>query len=99
MTETANTVRPLHPLALTQRAVLATLRKESLHGYGIMQALGKAAGTVYPVLRQLMEHGWIVEEPTPADKRHYKGVRVPRIYSITEAGKQALRSAEREHRR
>jgi len=68
--------------------VLALLEERPMHGYEVMQALGKEAcgwytpspGSVYPVLQLLQDQGYVTSE-----ERDGK-----RVYSITEPGRSFL---------
>ena len=70
---------------------------EPLHGYGIIQNVGKlsggrvrlAAGTLYGAINTLLEKGWIIALEGEADSRKKE-------YVITELGREML---QREVRR
>jgi PadR family transcriptional regulator PadR len=72
--------------------VLAVLERESLHGYGVIEALqvrsGGAldvpTGTVYPALHRLERTGLISSSWTTA------GGRRRRVYALTRSGRRAL---------
>lgn len=73
-------------------ALLALLVEQPLHGYGLMQELearsgslySASAGTVYPVLQQLVDEGLIV-----AERRGAKTV-----YSLTKAGHREVAASD-----
>lgn len=69
---------------------------EPLHGYGIIQNVGKlsggrvrlAAGTLYGAINTLLEKGWIVALEGEADSRKKE-------YVITETGREMLQKEVR----
>lgn len=78
--------------------ILATLSRESLHGYAIAQRIQQNSGEVlkaeegslYPALQRLLIEGWVTAKwATSANNRHV------RVYAITTAGRKHL-SRERE---
>ena len=81
--------------------VLVSLAQEGRHGYGIIQdvsaatggALTLRTGTLYNIVKRLLEEGWIVESsdrPAPEvdDERR-------RYYAITAGGRRALEAEAR----
>lgn len=74
-------------------AVLGLLHDTPMHGYGLRAQLAGVLGpfralsygTLYPCLRQLLDRGWIAEQPpaTPASAR-----RARIVYELTAAGKE-----------
>jgi DNA-binding PadR family transcriptional regulator len=68
--------------------VLRLLADRPMHGYEVMQALGKeaggwytpSAGSVYPVLQLLQDQGYVTSEDRDGKK----------VYSITESGRAFL---------
>jgi len=54
------------------------LRQPARYGYDLMKATGLAAGTLYPILARLTDHGWLAAEwaePQAAGRpprHHYK---------------------------
>lgn len=68
-----------------QVAILHLLRETSMHGYHIMKELEErsggmynaSAGTVYPALQELLDHGSIQLDDDGSEKK---------VYSITEHG-------------
>ncbi len=73
--------------------VLKTLRRESLHGYGIAQHIQQASegvlrvgeGSLYPALRRLLAAGWVA-----ADWGVSAHNRRARYYKLTPAGRKRL---------
>ncbi|MEM6427661.1 MAG: PadR family transcriptional regulator [Deinococcota bacterium] len=57
------------------------------HGYDITNTLELKSGTVYPILRRLLEGGLVKAEVAASDKI---GRPPKRLFSITEAGEQHL---------
>jgi DNA-binding PadR family transcriptional regulator len=90
---------PLTPAVLD---IMVALGEEEMHGYAIMQEVrrrtaGKrrlAPGTLYRLLRQMEERGWVVEseerpDPSLDDERR-------RYYQLTDLGRRvALAEVER----
>ena len=76
-------------------AVLASISKRPLSGYGIMKEIAEetlgfwkpTCGGVYPILRELEEKGYIKGKWT------FKGKRKMKIYEITDEGKKLLNLA------
>ncbi|GII91038.1 PadR family transcriptional regulator [Sinosporangium siamense] len=72
--------------------ILAVLEKEALHGYAIMEELGKLSsgaidlptGTLYPGLRRLERIGYLRSSWSTV------GGRQRRTYELTSAGRRAL---------
>jgi PadR family transcriptional regulator PadR len=77
--------------------VLKILSRKSLHGYGIMSAIGERSGEVlraeegslYPALHRMEEAGWIRAEWITKETG-----RRARIYELTAAGKKQLAAEE-----
>ena len=73
------------------------MRRGPLHGYGITTQIERVSGEVlrveegslYPALHRMEEAGWIQAEWRETDKK-----RRARMYEITEAGKERLKSEE-----
>jgi len=73
--------------------VLETLRRGSLHGYGIAQRLKQVSGDVlqvgesslYPALQRLLLNGWLKAEWGASENN-----RRARYYTITAAGRRQL---------
>lgn len=76
--------------------VLLSLAHEGRHGYGIIQdvsgatggALTLRTGTLYNILKRLLDEGWIVESrdrPAPEEDDERR-----RYYAITPGGRRAL---------
>jgi PadR family transcriptional regulator PadR len=73
--------------------ILRTLRRGSLHGYGIAQhiqqisedALRVEEGSLYPALQRLELQGWVVSEWGETAKN-----RRARMYQLTPAGRKQL---------
>ena len=83
---------PLRPIEFH---VLIALLPRDRHGYGIVQEIARRTdgrlnlvpGNLYPVLRRLVDAGWLEEDAkAPAGDADHKQ---RRYYSITAAGKQA----------
>lgn len=81
--------------------VLLSLADEDRHGYGIIQdvsaatggALTLRTGTLYNIVKRLLEEGWIIEthdRPAPEDDDERR-----RYYAITPAGRRALEGEAR----
>lgn len=81
--------------------VLLSLADEDRHGYGIIQDVGTATGgaltlrtgTLYNIVKRLLEEGWIVEtsdRPAPEDDDDRR-----RYYAITTAGRRMLEAETR----
>src|SRR5947209_304403 len=73
--------------------VLATLRREPLHGYAIAQQIQQTSadllrveeGSLYPALQRMLIEGWVSAEwGTSARNRRV------RIYTLTPAGRKQL---------
>jgi len=70
--------------------ILFLLSKQSMHGQDLAEEIGKrkgerpSPGTIYPALKGLKEAGFITE------RREGKTI----IYSLTAAGKRALKTAK-----
>lgn len=77
--------------------ILASVEDEPLHGYAIAERIARrsdgeldlATGTLYPALRRLEKAAWLHSEWSTV------GGRKRRTYSLTAAGRRALR-AERD---
>ena len=87
------------PLTPAVFHVLLALAREDMHGYGIMKTVETATdrkvklgpGTLYGILKRLLESGWIVETPEQADPASTDERR--RYYRLTGVGQRAA-SAE-----
>jgi|SRR5580692_4697908 PadR family transcriptional regulator PadR len=74
--------------------ILATLRRESLHGYAIAQRIQQDSdellraeeGSLYPALQRLLIQGWVTAKWGVSS--HNRRVR---IYALTPAGRKQLR--------
>lgn len=80
--------------------VLKTLaQREKLHGYGIVQHIGRASdellrveeGSLYPALHRMEQSGWIVSEWALTETG-----RRAKYYALTAAGRKRLEEAERD---
>src|SRR4051794_29228186 len=76
-------------------ALLALLEREPLSGYDLGQRMHKPIGffwqaprsQIYPELARLESLGYVLHEVIPQEDRPYK-----KLYTITEAGRLALKS-------
>jgi DNA-binding PadR family transcriptional regulator len=81
---------------LLEFAVLGLLHEGPTHGYDLRRRLNTALGpfralsygTLYPALRDLLDHGLIAETTDPAGP---SGRRPRVVYELTAAGQGALR--------
>lgn len=82
-------------MSLSKFFVLSVIYRRPMHGYDIMREVARvtsgccspAEGTIYPVLKQFEEGGYL------ASKEETVGGRVRKIYSLTDKGRQAFRVA------
>ena len=73
--------------------ILATLRREPLHGYAIAQCIHQESGnliraeegSLYPALQRLLIEGWVSAEWGISSRK-----RRVRIYTLTAAGRKQL---------
>lgn len=88
------------PLTPVEFHVLLTLADGERHGYAILQDVSERTGhqhqlrtgTLYTVIKRMLENGWLVEAESPADERDERR----RYYGLTAAGREVLRAeAER----
>lgn len=78
--------------------ILRTLRRESMHGYGIAthilrisdEALRVEEGSLYPALHRIEQLGWIKSEWTTSETG-----RRAKFYSLTAAGRKQLAIEEK----
>jgi DNA-binding PadR family transcriptional regulator len=79
----ANEARDLLPLSPRSFYVLLVLAQGETHGYAITQTVESitegtvrlTAGTLYPLIRQMLDNGWITEVSGPDDdprRRSYR---------------------------
>lgn len=77
--------------------LLAVIEKETVYGYEISKKLQEAGlqdvseGTIYPVLLRLQKNNYIVGEMRPSESGPNR-----KYYSLTDAGKQALKEIQQE---
>jgi PadR family transcriptional regulator, regulatory protein PadR len=91
-----STRKDLFPGAL-ELMVLQTLRKQSLHGYALVQAIKQSSGdllqveegSLYPALQRMLKERWVKAQWTVGPSG-----RTVRVYEITAAGLKHL-SVER----
>ena len=78
------------PLSLAAVRVLAAIAEGTRHGFDIMDAVGMASGTVYPILSRLEKAGYIRGrwEAASVAQRDRRPPR--RYYEISAAGSKAL---------
>lgn len=77
--------------------ILKLLKEGDLHGYGIMESMrdrtgglfSPTAGTVYPILQDLLKRGHVESRWVPSGGRREK-----RLYHITEKGSETLSALE-----
>lgn len=82
------------PMSESYYYILLCLSKGASHGYGIMQMTERlsggevkiGSGTMYGATSNMMKKGWITEVMS-----NEPGVERKRLYSLTDAGKEALR--------
>lgn len=82
-------------MSLSKFFVLSVLHRRPMHGYEIMREVDRttsgccspAEGTIYPVLKQYEEGGYLEA------REETVGGRVRKIYSLTDKGRQAFRVA------
>ncbi len=68
---TSNDINDLLPLSPRAFYVLLSLAREDAHGYAIAKTVSSLTeggvrltpGTLYPIIRQMLVNGWIVELP------------------------------------
>jgi DNA-binding PadR family transcriptional regulator len=78
-------------------AILKILREQDMHGYAIMEEIrnrtggffSPGAGTIYPILKDLLSHGHVEGRWTSAGRRKR------RVYHITGKGSETLRAFEK----
>lgn len=83
------------PMSESYYYILLCLSKGASHGYGIMQMTEKlsggdvkiGSGTMYGATTNMMKKGWITEVISDEP-----GAERKRLYSLTEAGREALRN-------
>jgi PadR family transcriptional regulator PadR len=75
--------------ALVQVAMVLMLEPDERHwGYELAKASGVRSGVMYPILRRMMEEGWISdgwENPNEVEGRPPR-----RYYTVTDKGRAAL---------
>jgi PadR family transcriptional regulator PadR len=84
--------RGLFPGAL-EMMILQTLRRTSLHGYGLAQLIRTQSkellqveeGSLYPALQRMLKAGWVEAEWGQSERN-----RTVRIYRITKVGRRKL---------
>lgn len=82
-------------MSLSKFFVLSVLYRRPMHGYDIMREVDRvtsgccspAEGTIYPVLKQYEQGGYL------SAKEETVGGRVRKIYSLTDKGREAFRVA------
>ena len=82
--------------------ILKALRREPMHGYGIMAVIQEASdevlqieeGSLYPALHKMEHDGWITSEWALSDTN-----RRGRFYKLTAKGERQLPTDEREYMR
>jgi DNA-binding PadR family transcriptional regulator len=89
------------PLTAVEFHVLLSLADASLHGYAIIQqvlertdgALRLRTGTLYTVVKRLLDLGWIEEtEPAPRDVADGRDDERRRYYRLTRVGRGAVQA-------
>ena len=83
------------PMSESYYYILLCLSKGASHGYGIMQMTERlsggdvkiGSGTMYGATTNMMKKGWITEVMSDEP-----GTERKRLYSLTEAGKEALQN-------
>ncbi len=83
------------PMSESYYYILLCLSKGASHGYGIMQMTEKlsggdvkiGSGTMYGATTNMMKKGWICEIMSDEP-----GAERKRLYSLTEAGREALKN-------
>ena len=94
---------PEAPLTEATTYVLVCLAGQPNHGYGIIKLVSAlsdgriwfTAGTLYGVVKRLLELGWIERQDDPEGVREESG-RSRKVYRLTATGKCVLRAeAER----
>lgn len=73
-------------LTLPTATVLTALVHGHRHGFDILDVTGLRAGTVYPVLRRLEEHGMVESTWEEAQRAHAEGRPPRRNYDLTVEG-------------
>lgn len=76
--------------------VLLSLADGERHGYAILQEVAHRTddqlrlrtGTLYTVIKRMLDHGWIEEAASPADETDERR----RYYAVTPAGRGVLRA-------
>ena len=100
MTKTANTPDLCDPeywgntikMSLSKFFILCVLQSDDLHGYDIAKAVERRTdgccapkeGTIYPVLKQFAEGGYVTFKTEVVSGRERK------IYSVTDKGREAF---------
>lgn len=82
--------------------ILKAVRREPMHGYGIMTLIQEASdevlqieeGSLYPALHKMEHDGWITSEWALSDTN-----RRVRYYKLTSKGERQLATDEREYTR
>ena len=88
----SSTRKDLFPGAL-ELMILQTLKRQSLHGYALVQAIRQSSGdllqveegSLYPALQRMLKEGWVKAQWTVASSG-----RKVRVYDITPAGAKHL---------
>jgi len=83
----------------TDMMLLKLLEQEDMYGYQMIEELRKRsndvfdmkAGTLYPLLHQLEQKGYLISYDRPAGE-----ARIRKYYSLTESGRSFLREREAE---
>lgn len=84
-------------IGFTKILVLKVLSMGPNHGYGILKELQKITsgcciptlGTIYPILKQLTQHGYALVD----EDQQLKGAQKRRVYTLTSSGLEAYRVA------
>src|ERR671910_3071074 len=82
-------------MSLSKFFILRVLHDRSLHGYDVARAVERATngccspteGTIYPVLREFEEGGYVISEAEIVSGRQRK------TYTLTDKGREAFRVA------
>lgn len=87
------------PLTPVEFHVLLSLADGQRHGYAILQEVAERTGnqyqlrtgTLYTVIKRMLDNGWLVEAGSPADERDERR----RYYGLTAGGREVLRAEAR----
>ncbi len=88
-------MKKIEPMSESYYYILLCLSKGASHGYGIMQMTEKlsggdvkiGSGTMYGATTNMMKKGWITEVMSDEP-----GAERKRLYSLTDAGSEALKN-------